>query len=174
MRIPPIPPEGLARYVAATLFVSMLPMTGQTIPNPGFEANTFTVFPGYVSGNSPGITGWTANPTNRAGLNPGGGTPFANNGAIPEGVNVAFIQGGSGGAGSLSTTATGLTIGTKYKVSMRINARSQTTANAPNLVFSTDGSIAKRRLRWFFHRCLLMESRRDEPINSNSENCRLR
>ena len=80
---------------------------GQTIPNPSFETDTFTVFPGYISGNM-AITGWTANPTDEVGLNPAGGTPFADNGAIPDGNNVAFIQAGAtsepGVASTLSTT----------------------------------------------------------------------
>ena len=67
---------------------------GQTIPNPSFEADTFTVSPGYVSGQTPAaITGWTADPTDHVGLNPAGGlSPFANNGIIPDGTNVAFIE----------------------------------------------------------------------------------
>src|SRR5690348_9328171 len=62
-----------------------------TIPNPSFEADAFTVFPGYISGNSP-ITGWTAGDPARAGINPGGGSPFADNGVVPNGSQVAFIQ----------------------------------------------------------------------------------
>ncbi len=34
----------------------------QPIPNPSFESNTFTVFPGYVSDN-PAITSWIESPT---------------------------------------------------------------------------------------------------------------
>ena len=84
---------------------------GQTIPNPSFEANSFTTYPGYISVNAP-ITGWTANPADEVGLNPAGGqSPFADNGAIPDGTNVAFIQAGSAvdsQQGSLSTTISGL------------------------------------------------------------------
>ena len=43
----------------------------QSIPNPSFEANTFAVYPGYISGNTP-ITGWTAGWDERVGLNPAG------------------------------------------------------------------------------------------------------
>jgi hypothetical protein len=112
---------------------------GQTIPNPSFEANTFTISPGYISVNTP-ITGWTASPTDEVGLNPAGGSPFADNGAIPDGNNVAFIQAGSTNdpsAGTLSTTISGLTVGTTYKVTLRANARS---GQAPNLRLSIDGS----------------------------------
>ena len=113
---------------------------GQTIPNPSFEADTFTTSPGYISVNAP-ITGWTANPTDEVGLNPAGGqSPFADNGAIPDGTKVAFIQSGSTGdpvPGSLSTTISGLTVGTIYKVTLRANARS---GQAPNLRMSIDGA----------------------------------
>ena len=76
---------------AALLFAGGLGVQAQTITNPSFEADTFGNFPGYISGNGP-ITGWTAGNNSRAGLNPGGGTPFADNGVIPAGANVAFIQ----------------------------------------------------------------------------------
>ncbi|WP_193212561.1 Ig-like domain-containing protein [Luteolibacter marinus] len=122
----------------ASLLVPWLPVSGQTITNAGFEANTFTVFPGYTSGNGP-ITGWSGAPADRIGINSASG-PFANNGTIPEGVNAAFIQAGTSGPASLSTTVTGLTPGTTYKVSMRINARYHANTNLPNLVFSSDGT----------------------------------
>jgi hypothetical protein len=112
---------------------------GQTIPNPSFETDTFTTSPGYISVNTP-ITGWTATPTDEVGLNPAGGSPFADNGAIPAGNNVAFIQSGSSGdpsAGTLSTTISGLTVGTTYKVTVRANARG---GQAPTLRLSIDGS----------------------------------
>ena len=107
---------------------------GQTIPNPSFEADTFTVYPGYISGNGP-ITGWTANQNDRAGLNPAETSPFADNGAIPAGVNVAFIQ--SAGPTTLSTTVSDLTVGTTYQVTFRANARN---AEQPNLRVSIDGA----------------------------------
>jgi hypothetical protein len=113
---------------------------GQTIPNPSFEADTFNTSPGYISVNAP-ITGWTANPTDEVGLNPAGGqSPFADNGAIPNGNNVAFIQAGSAAdsqQGTLSTTISGLTVGTTYKVNLRANARS---GQAPTLRLSIDGA----------------------------------
>jgi len=86
--------------------------TAQTIPNPSFEADTFTGWPGYIAtaGNH-AITGWTASNDAKVGLNPAGGSPFADNGAIPDGKNVAFIQ-SQDEATTLSTTITGLTVGT--------------------------------------------------------------
>ena len=87
---------GLAFLAACSLEVS-----GQTIPNPSFETDTFTVWPGYISDNSP-ITGCTANAEYRAVLNPATGSPFADNGAIPEGNNVAFLQSDDGINGTTS------------------------------------------------------------------------
>src|SRR6185369_7957468 len=76
------------------------------------------------SGNAP-ITGWTANTASRVGLNPSGGSPFADNGAIPNGNNVAFIQNDSTVVGgvTLGTTISGLVAGQQYKVTFRVNAR---------------------------------------------------
>src|SRR5436309_936839 len=109
---------------ALTAFALTDSMRAQTIQNPSFEANTFTAFPGYVSGAGNGpITGWTGNNNDRVGLNPGGGTPFADNGTIPDGANVAFIQSGTAGGTTLSTTISDLTPGTVYKVTFRCNAR---------------------------------------------------
>ena len=104
---------------------------GQTIPNPSFEADNFTVAPGYISSNAP-ITGWTGTPTDLVGLKPSGGSPFADNGAIPTGNNVAFIQSNVTDPGTpsmLSTTISGLGVGTKYKVTFRANARNTNTPN---------------------------------------------
>ena len=94
-----------------------------TIPNPSFETNTFTVSHGSVTDNGP-ISGWTASNPNRIGLNPASDSPFADNGAKPSGVNVAFIQSVSNETNTLSTTITGLTIGGTYQVSFRANCRS--------------------------------------------------
>ena len=106
----------------------------QTITNPSFEADTFTAFPGYYTqaGNGP-ITGWTA--SGGAGLNPAAGSPFADNGAIPAGSQVAFIQ--NSPSSSLSTVISGLTVGLTYKVNFRVNARS---GNTPALKVDIDGN----------------------------------
>lgn len=129
--------EGACR-LAAVAAVSGMTLLGQTIPNPSFEADTFTVWPGYISGNAP-ITGWTANVDTRAGLNPAAGTPFADNGTIPQGSNVAFIQSDEGGAGvTLGTTISGLTAGTTYKLAFRANARGGQAANLRILIDDVD------------------------------------
>jgi hypothetical protein len=99
-----------------------------TIPNPGFEADVFTNFPGYIAGNGP-ITGWTA--SGEAGLNTASG-PFADNGAIPQGFNAAFLQ-SFGTPMFLETTITGLTPGQVYRVHFRANSRAATIAPAAYL-----------------------------------------
>ncbi|MBL9143866.1 MAG: hypothetical protein JNM99_09310 [Verrucomicrobiaceae bacterium] len=98
-----------------------------TIPNPSFELNaTPTNVPGYMNGNSP-IIGWTTNDPSRVGLNPGTNfTPFGDNGTIPNGARAAFIQ-STGFTTTLSTTITGLTAGTWYRVQFRANSRQATS-----------------------------------------------
>jgi hypothetical protein len=127
----------LVAFASAVAGLGCLATQGQTIPNPSFEANSFTAFPGYISGvgNGP-ITGWTANLDNRIGLNPGGGNPFADNGTKPDGNNVAFIQSDPGTPTTLSTTISDLTPGTTYRVTFRANARNNQT---PNLKVYIDG-----------------------------------
>jgi hypothetical protein len=105
----------------------------QSIPNPSFEAESFPVFPGYISENVP-LTGWTTDFPSFTGLNPAGGdNAFANNGAVPNGNNVAFLFGGS----ALNTTITGLTAGKTYTVTVRVNA---STGQVPNLRAVVDSS----------------------------------
>ncbi|NOS72456.1 MAG: hypothetical protein HOP33_21355 [Verrucomicrobia bacterium] len=106
----------------------------QTIPNPSFEADHYFSGVGYASQNGGVITGWTISDAARIGLNLGGtNTPglFANNGAIPNGTNVAFIQcSGANNTNTLSTTITGLTPGIQYLINFRANSRSGGTPNA--------------------------------------------
>jgi hypothetical protein len=105
----------------------------QTIPNPSFEANSFTVAPGYISDNAE-ITGWTADVPTGAGLSPtAGDTTFTDNGTVPNGTNAAFIAGGT----TLSTTITGLTAGEVYKVVLQANAPSN---QLPILRINVDGA----------------------------------
>ncbi|MBC8096476.1 MAG: right-handed parallel beta-helix repeat-containing protein, partial [Akkermansiaceae bacterium] len=125
----------LIKHVLLTLALLAPATWAQTIPNPSFESNTFTVYPGYVSDNT-AITGWTASPADRVGLNPASGNPFADNGVPPHGANVAFVQ-STGSGSTLSTTITGLTSGAPYRVSFRANSRSQVVA--PNPSWSLNG-----------------------------------
>jgi microcystin-dependent protein len=105
------------------LHAHSLAAPAETIANRSFEADLFTVAPGYATDNGGTISGWTF--TGRPGLNPAGGSPFANNGLTPDGTQVAFLQSVSGGAGvtSLSTTLTGLATGSSYGVKFRANSR---------------------------------------------------
>ena len=91
---------GTVTSSAATLTV------GIALANPSFEEDIFSTWPGYVSDNWD-ITGWTA--LGGHGLNPvqDGRSPFADNGMIPHGAQVAFMQQN----GALSQTVTGLTTG---------------------------------------------------------------
>lgn len=102
-----------------------------TITNPSFETDTnYTTFPGYQSANNGGVlTGWTSSNATRTGINadpsifiPAASSPFANNGTIPNGTQVGFIQ-ANGGPTSLSTTIADLIPGQTYRVLVDINAR---------------------------------------------------
>ena len=85
---------------------------GQTIVNPSFEADAVPPFPGYGA-----VTGWTG----ASGLNDLAG-PFADNGTIPDGQKVAFIQ----GANTMRQTVSGVTVGAQYVVRYYENRRNAT------------------------------------------------
>ena len=117
------------RISFALAAISALTAFGQTITNPSFEADTFTVAPGFISDNA-AITGWTASSDAGAGLNPAGGsTEHADNGAVPDGKNVAFI---TADGTTLSTIISGLTVGTVYHVTFRANSNTNPAPNDPN------------------------------------------
>lgn len=105
-------------------------MAQPVISNPSFESDTFTVFPGYVSGNGP-ITGWGS--LGNHGINPGGGSPFADNGVIPDGTHVAFMQ----GDGAMTQTISGFVVGQTYQIQFFENARN---GNTPSLEVTMDGA----------------------------------
>lgn len=104
---------------------------GQTIINPSFEADAFANAPGLISNNVL-ITGWSVLDINKAGLNPAGGqNPYANNGTVPNGTNVAFLI----PTNVLTTTISGLEIGSNYMLRFRVNAQ---TAQRPALRIGLD------------------------------------
>ena len=85
------------------------------IMNPSFETDNTPPYPGYGT-----ITGWL--PDNAIGtgygLNEQGG-PFADNGKVPDGIRVAFMQDN----GTLSQTVSGFITGETYWLIYRENAR---------------------------------------------------
>ena len=93
---------------------------GLPLVNNSFEADSFSNGVGYVADNF-AISGWNSS-TGGMGLNPTstGGSPFANNGVIPDGAKVAFIQ---ADGGILSQVLTGLAVGSNYVVKFYENAR---------------------------------------------------
>jgi len=120
-------PSGSVTSLVATLIV------GVALVNPSFEADTFTVFPGYVRDNGP-ITGWNA--LGGHGINPGVGfSPFADNGTIPDGKQVAFMQ----DVGALGQTIAGFTPGADYYVQYFENGRSSDVIPAFLAVTIDDG-----------------------------------
>jgi hypothetical protein len=109
------------------------------IPNPSFEANTFTLNLGSVSENGP-ITGWTASDGNLIGLNPVVGVNiFTDNGIIPHGTRAAWISGDNGVKQTLSTTITGLVPGRHYRIQFRVNCTAF-EPTAPTVTYSIGGS----------------------------------
>ena len=128
-------------FLAATFLMFNTAAFGQTIANSSFEADAFGTAPGYINANTP-ITGWSANRTDLAGLNPAGGqNPFANNGAVPNGTQVAFIQGAAGATPALSAVISGLTSGETYKVNFRLNSSTGRTGYA-SLKVAMDNNLA--------------------------------
>ena len=110
---------------------------GLPIVNNSFEVDTFATTPGYVSGNAP-ITGWTSSITTGAGLNPisTGASPFANNGTIPDGTKVAFLQ---ADGEVLSQFVSNLVIGSNYIVKFYENSRSGYAV--PSLSVTMGGTV---------------------------------
>jgi len=98
------------------------------VQNPSFEADRFTVWPGTAAANGRAVTGWSF--LGNAGVNPGWKdpqaqkgpeSPFHDNGAVPDGKQLAFIQ----GPGRLSQVVSGFERGGRYRVFFRENARLQ-------------------------------------------------
>lgn len=126
----------------ATITLLLGNAQGQSINNSGFESNSFSNPPGYISGNS-AITGWTASANDAAGLNPSGSSPFANNGTIPEGSNVAFIQADGASLTTMLTSTngiTGLVIGQTYRLQHRVNSRLTGGNNTPEMGLIVGGT----------------------------------
>jgi len=106
-------------------------MTEPLICNPSFEADEFTVWPGYIRENR-AITGWTSPPN--SGVNSGTfGGPFSDNGLIPDGNRVAFVQ----EDGALSQVISGFDVGASYQLEFFENARN---GGLPGLAVTIGGA----------------------------------
>jgi len=105
----------LSGVVAAWAFLPGALSAQPVIVNPSFEVDGTPAHPGYST-----ITGWTPGGTISTGygINEGGG-PFADNGAVPHGTRVAFMQNN----GTLSQTVSGFVVGERYWLVYRENAR---------------------------------------------------
>ncbi len=130
---------GLRKIFLSAAFLPLLLVTPALgtplVTNGSFETFTSGNFGGNGYGTSnAAITGWTgfaSDGLTRIGLNGTGGsnensTTFANNGAIPEGAHVGFLQAPGAGTGvytSLSQNISGLVNGTNYVLSFSVNAR---------------------------------------------------
>jgi hypothetical protein len=112
-------------------------IVGIPMANPSFETDSFTQWPGY-SGDNPAhndlpggpnmpITDWIQSGPENSGINPisDGESPFADNGTIPNGKQVAFIQ-TLDGTNTLSQTVTGLAVGSQYYLHYYENSRAAT------------------------------------------------
>ncbi|MDH7571575.1 MAG: hypothetical protein QHJ73_18515, partial [Armatimonadota bacterium] len=102
------------------------------VENYSFERDRFAVWPGVARGNNGAITGWFS--TGNVGINPvypaslaprQTNTPFFDNGAAPDGRQVAFIQ----GPGRLAQRIPGFRKGCRYVVLYRENTRVQRQGN---------------------------------------------
>jgi len=113
---------------SACAAASLASAAAPQVANPSFEAGRYTTWPGYARGNGGKIAGWTFRAS--AGINPvwrEGQRPdhaFSDNGRVPDGRQVAFIQ----NVGSLSQTIQGFVKGRRYRVTYWENGRHN---NAP-------------------------------------------
>ncbi|MDZ7617701.1 MAG: LamG-like jellyroll fold domain-containing protein, partial [Patescibacteria group bacterium] len=100
------------------------------VGNGSFEWDTYAANSGYASGNGGKISGWQLSNSAGMGLNPANDgasdpSPFANNGLVPDGSQVAFIQAITTPR-SMEQTVVGMEPGEHYVLTYRENARSQT------------------------------------------------
>lgn len=109
-------------YLCALLALAAT-AAGQTVVNSSFEADSVPPYPGYGP-----ITGWTGG----SGINDATG-PFADNGTIPDGQKVAFIQSG----GTMHQMVSGFTPGLQYRLRYYENRRNAT--GAANLQVTVGG-----------------------------------
>jgi len=111
----------MMRHVLFWFIVAGLVHGAPKVENPGFESGTFAVYPGYARQNGGAIVGWKIE--GNVGINPvfapKARQAFSDNGRIPEGRQVAFLQ----NCGKLSQEIAGFEPGKRYRVCFRENAR---------------------------------------------------
>ena len=95
-------------YLAFIPYVAPTKISSGIVSNGSFEADDVPEWPGYGA-----ITGWEGG----SGINDGG--PFGDNGVIPDGAKLGFIQ----GTKALSQQLTGLEAGAEYVLAFYYNAR---------------------------------------------------
>ena len=126
----------LSLGLAAAALVSLAaahPASAQTITNFSFEspsAHTYTAINGWTATGGGTIGGGS----NGVGIDGSGGS-FANNGVIPDGKQVAFLQTDGSAATTLAQAINGLTIGDRYVISFYDNSRAGYTAPTLNVSF---------------------------------------
>jgi hypothetical protein len=129
----------------AIAVVAIAPGTGNAavVVNGGFETSTQGGV-GYISSGSTLGTGtWESSNDSRIGVQraDSGGGPFANNGAVPEGTAVGFIQAtDTDPTSTLSNMISGLVVGREYEIRYRVNARLVPGVPEPTAVLSVDGT----------------------------------
>jgi hypothetical protein len=127
------------KLVSANFEIVLPPVA---LTNPSFEADIFSVKPGYIKDNGP-ITGWSAEAY--MGINPVApfdleSDYFTDNGAIPDGRQAAFLQ----QDGALKQTVKALVPGAKYRVEFWENGRRWGyggTNDAPTLEVRMDATV---------------------------------
>jgi len=123
-------------FVVAVGLAAASELRAQVVLNGGFEDNAgdFTAFPGYEAGNAP-IEDFTSAGPGQSGIN---GAPACCTNFAPSVFSsaFAFIQ----GAGSLSQTIGGFTVGSNYTLTYQDAARVQDDGDTNTLTTSIDGA----------------------------------
>lgn len=130
-------------YALSPADVAQLAGRTTLVTNGSFERDPFANWPGYISGNAK-ISHWTASQDTAAGLSPSTSAgpngedrhAFADNGIIPDGHQVAFLQSNAKTV-SLTQSVSGFQPGSQYMVVYRENARAGVTGK-PNVSVTLD------------------------------------
>ena len=136
---------GFIRVLNAYADIGAVEALVPSIPNSSFEAETYALYPGNAYHNRLDITGWTVSDPRHVGLNPVNvaieySYPYSDNGAIPAGSRVLFVERNpKTNVVSVATIMSGLTPGVTYEVSFRANSRASTATPDPGPVWSLNG-----------------------------------